>query len=170
MKKIIALAAIAALSTVAQADGFYIGGDVGKSRLSEAVISDKDTSFSIFGGYSYTDTVAFELGYRDLYNKSVKAAGVTAKGTLNAVQLSALLSAPINTDFSVYGRLGVNYIRDKGNVSFSGYSMSGKGSHTRALFGFGARYAISKEFGLRAEFQKPASNIRVLSIGADYRF
>jgi OOP family OmpA-OmpF porin len=170
MKKIIALAAIAALSTVAQANGFYIGGDVGKSRLSDAGISDKDTSYSIFGGYSYTDTVAFELGYRDLYNKSAKAAGVTGKGTVSAVQLSALLSAPINTDFSVYGRLGVNYIRSKGKISSIGYSMNAKGSDTRALFGVGARYALSKEFGLRAEFQKPASNVKVLTFGADYRF
>ncbi|MFN5049888.1 outer membrane beta-barrel protein [Roseateles sp.] len=166
MKKIIALAAIAALSTVAQADGFYAGGDVGNARWKDDGATFKDTSFAVFGGYNFSDNVAVELGYRNLGKDTVRVLNVPVTVKANALQVSAVLSAPVSTDFAVFGRLGVNRIEVKN--SFAGGN--GKDNETKALIGFGARYAISKEFGLRAEFQKPASNIRVLSIGADYRF
>lgn len=162
MKKIIALAAIAALSTVAQADGFYVGGDVGQSRLKIEGLTFKGNTVSVFGGYNFSENVAVEVGYRDLGKDTVD--GVRLKA--NGLQVSAILSAPVSTDFAVYGRLGVNRLEAKA----TGNGLSGKETDTKALIGFGARYAINKEFGLRAEFQKPASNVRVLSIGADYRF
>lgn len=166
MKKIIALAAIAALSTVAQADGFYIGGDVGKSRISDDGLKFKGTSYALFGGYQFSDNIAAEVGYRNLGKDTITFRNVpmTLKG--NALQVSAVLSAPLGSDFSVFGRLGVNRVEGKassGNVRF-------KDSDTNALIGFGARYAISKEFGLRAEFQKPDSDTQVFTFGADYRF
>lgn len=166
MKKIIALAAIAALSTVAQADGFYVGGDVGKTSWKDDGETLKDTSFAVFGGYAFNDTVSLELGYRNLGKDTVTIAKVpvTVKG--NALQLSAVLSAPLSADFSVFGRLGVNRLEAKASSA----GVSEKDNETKALIGFGARYAISKQFGLRAEFQKPASNIKVFSFGADYRF
>ncbi|MDN3545096.1 outer membrane beta-barrel protein [Kinneretia asaccharophila] len=166
MKKIIALAAIAALSTVAQADGFYIGGDVGKSRISDEGLKFKGTSYALFGGYNFSDNVAVELGYRNLGKDTITIRNVpfTLKG--NALQVSAVLSAPLGSDFSVFGRLGVN--RLEGKLTFPGGAE--KETLTRALIGFGARYAISKEFGLRAEFQKAASDTQVFTFGADYRF
>jgi len=66
----------------------------------------------------------------------------------------------------VYGRLGVNRIEAKATAGGN----SAKDSTTKALFGIGLRYAVSKEFGLRAEFQKPESSTNVLTVGADIRF
>jgi len=164
MKKIIALAAIAALSTVAQADGFYIGGDVGKSRVSD--IEFKSTSYALFGGYKFTDNIAAEVGYRNLGKETYTLSGRTANVKLSAVQVSAVFSAAVSSEFSVFGRLGVNSI----DIKATGPAGIAKGDETRALIGFGARYALSKEFGLRAEFQKPASDVQVFTFGADYRF
>jgi hypothetical protein len=164
MKKIIALAITAALSTAAQADGFYVGGDVGKSRISD--IEFKGTSYALYGGYNFSDSIAAEVGYRNLGKETYTLSGRSATVKLSAFQVSAVFSAAVSKEFSVFGRLGVNTV----DIKATGPAGVGKADETRALVGFGARYALSKEFGLRAEFQKPASDVKVFSFGADYRF
>ncbi|WP_349741888.1 outer membrane beta-barrel protein [Roseateles cavernae] len=166
MKNIIALALVATLSTAAQAEGFYIGADVGQTRISEQGAKFKDTGLNLYGGYQFSENIAAEAGYRTLGKDTVSVFNVpvTVKGS--ALQLSAVLSAPLGTDFSVFGRVGVNRIE----VKASAQGQRDKDSETKALFGFGARYAVSKQVGLRAEFQKPASDVKVFSAGIDFRF
>lgn len=171
MKKIIGLAIGAALSTTAQAEGFYIGADVGQARVKDQGETFKDTGFNLYGGYLFNENVAIEGGYRTLGKDTISvklpaqpAVDVTVKAS--ALQLSAVLSAPLSKEFSVFGRVGVNRIE----VKASALGESDKDSETKALVGFGARYAINKQIGLRAEFQKAASNVRIFSAGVDYRF
>lgn len=163
MKNIIALALVATLAAPAfAASDFYIGTDVGQTRIHEDGIKVKGTGVSVYGGYQLTPNVAFEAGYRNLGSDTVQ--GVKIKGS--AVQASALFLAPLSTDFSLFGRLGVNRVELK--ASAAGDSI--KDSETKAFFGIGGRYALNQQVGLRVEFQKPHSDVKVFSAGIDFRF
>ena len=163
MKNIIALALAATLAAPAfAASDFYIGGDVGQTRISEGGLKFKSTGASIYGGYQLTSNIAIEAGYRNLGSDTV--AGVKIKGS--ALQASALFLAPLSTDFSLFGRLGVNRVEAKASAA----GQSFKDNETKAFFGFGGRYAVSKQVGLRVEFQQPEQDVKVFSAGIDFRF
>ncbi|HEY9103307.1 outer membrane beta-barrel protein, partial [Chitinimonas sp.] len=72
MKKQFSLLAIAAvLAAPAFADNFYVGGDVGSSKIEADAgngfdISKTDTTYSVFGGYQFHPNFAAEVAYRDL--------------------------------------------------------------------------------------------------------
>jgi OmpA-OmpF porin, OOP family len=161
MKKIIALALAATLAAPAFANEFYIGGDVGQSRV-DAGVTFKGTGVNVYGGYQLTPSIAFEAGYRSLGDDTKY--GIKLEGS--AVQASALYQLPLGSQVSVFGRLGVNRVELK--ASADGYSA--KDDETKAFFGLGARYALNKQFGLRVEFQKPHSDVEIFSAGIDYRF
>ncbi|MGN6828162.1 outer membrane beta-barrel protein [Paucibacter sp. M5-1] len=163
MKNIIALALAATLAAPAfAASDFYIGTDVGQTRVDEGGVKFRSTGVSVYGGYQVAPNIAIEAGYRNLGSDTVF--GVKTKGS--AWQASALFLAPLSTDFSLFGRLGVNRVEGKGSAT--GFNI--KTSDTRAFFGIGGRYALSQQVGLRAEFQKPDSDTKVFSAGIDFRF
>jgi len=165
-KKMMALALAAVLSAPALAGDFYAGADVGRTRINADGVTATATGGSLYGGYQLNSNVAFEAGYRGLGSSTETISGVRVKIEGSAWQASALFSAPLSNEFSVFGRLGVNRVEAKASSA----GVSAKEHDTKGLFGFGARYAVSKEIGLRAEFQKPDSDVKVFSIGADYRF
>ncbi|QPF75549.1 porin family protein [Roseateles sp. DAIF2] len=162
MKKIIALAIVAALSTAAQAEGFYVGTDVGQTRFKAEDTTFKSNGVNLYGGYLLNDNVSFEAGWRSLGSDT--QFGDKLKGS--ALQASVLLSAPLSNSFSLFGRLGVSRVESK----VTGPGLNEKDSETKGLVGFGARYAINKQIGLRAEFQKPHPDVKLISVGVDYRF
>lgn len=167
MKKLMALAMAAAFAAPAfAADAFYVGADIARTRISDDGVKLNATGGAVFAGYQFNETFGLELGYRNFGSDSVTIANTKVDVKGNALQLSVLGSLPLNKEFSVFGRLGVNRVEAKATAG----NGSAKESDTKALIGVGLRYAVSKEFGLRVEFQKPESNTNVLSIGADIRF
>ncbi len=77
-----------------------------------------------------------------------------------------MFSVPVATDLSLFGRLGINNIK----IKASSNAARASDNETKALFGIGARYAVSPQVGLRVEYQKPASDFSVISAGIDIRF
>lgn len=171
-----ALAMAAASAAPAFAGDFYVGGDIGRSKVnggSETIGSTtvtmtywKDTTCSIFGGYTISENIALEVGYRSQGKTTMSVDSKTVDMKGSALQFSMVASMPVATDFSIYGRLGFN--RVKATASYAGNSASD--SESKALVGFGARYAISKEAGVRAELQKLASDVSALTVGVDFKF
>lgn len=170
MKKFAILAIAAAACLPAVASDFYAGGDISRNKYTADGAKLNRTSYAVYGGYSLNTTVAFEAGYRSLMNETYKAGANSIDLDAYALQLSAVFSLPVADQFSVYGRLGVNNLRSKVKVNANGINATEKENETKALFGIGARYAVSQQVGLRVEFQKPASNVQVLSAGIDFRF
>ena len=162
-KKIAAAAALVIASSsafAAQPNTFYAGADLGKTKIDDA--SGRETSYGVFAGYNFAPNLAVEanlrrLGDVDFYGYNVKAeqAGLSLIGTL-----------PLQNNFSVFGRLGVNRLEAKtrsGGVTFSD-------STTKALFGVGVGYAFTPAVSARLELQKPASDTTNLSVGVAYQF
>lgn len=132
---------------------FYVGVDLGKSRIDDDHSSNK-TSYGAFGGYKFNDHFAAELSLRHLAKDG--------DGKLTQAGLTVVATAPLTNDFSLLARLGYNRLR----VSTSEGSLG----ESAAMFGLGTSYQINKQVSLRAEFQRYRSNITSLNAGIQYAF
>ncbi|GAB3267585.1 porin family protein [Chitinimonas naiadis] len=180
MKKQFSLLAIAAvLAAPAFADNFYAGGDIGRSKIEADLgngysASKNDTAWSVFAGYQFHTNFAAEVGYRDLGKIEDRAGNNYDQVKARAVQASLIGILPVSNEFSVFGRLGLASIKGEGEGRFGNYTYSSSETKTKGLFGIGARYAVTKELGLRAEYNQYSKiedvKLSTLTIGADYRF
>lgn len=154
----------------------YVGANIGQSKFKDACtgVSDcdnKDTAFKLFGGYQFTPNIAAELGYTDL--GKAKAGGESLEGT--AWELSAIGMWPLASQFSLLGRLGGYH----GELKATGLGASDSKTKNGLTWGLGAQYDLSRNVGLRAEWQRfnnmggdniVETHVDVLSLGALYRF
>lgn len=163
MKKFVALGLAALLSGAASAQ-VYAGFDVGQGKLSDLDL--KGSGANAYLGYQFNPGLAAELGYRRVLSDDIRYFGTNVKVKLNAVQLSALFALPLGDSASLFARLGVNEGKIKAD---SGYG-SGRDSDTKTLFGVGLDYSFTQTVALRVEYQKPASDVSVASIGLKFGF
>ena len=186
------------------AKGFYAGLSLGQAKFKGACDSepgitisnckDNDTSWKVFGGYQFTPNLALELGYNDFGRVSGDAlaslGGSTFTGNAEveatAFELTGIGSLPLGHQFSLYGKLGVYYAETKSSANvqqttppFATGSASMSDNNTNLTFGFGARYDITRNIAVRAEWQRFSKvgsdqtgkgDIDVLAIGGLYRF
>ncbi len=166
MKKTILALALLGAAVGAQAGDVYLGGDIGRTRISSEGIKVNGTGGAVYLGYQLSPSLALEGGYRDMGGDTITYNGYRVKISGTAVQFSLLGSLPLSGDLSGYGRIGLNRVEAKASIQ----GASAKDSETKALFGLGLRYAASSQIGLRLEWQKPTSDSQVLSLGADLHF
>ena len=208
MKKTLIGLAIAAATTPAWSQEptskFYAGASLGQSKFkgacdTEAGITlsnckDSDTAWKIFGGYQFTPNLAVELGYNDFGRISSDATVIVGGSTFTgnarieatAFELTGVGSLPLGHQFSLYGKLGVYYAETKSSANvrqttapFATGSSSASDNNTNLTFGFGARYDITRNIAMRAEWQRFSKvgsddtgkgDIDVLGVGVLYRF
>jgi len=172
----------------ARADtGWYLGASVGQSKARAvdcASFSSCDTeaaAFGILGGYQVNRNFAAELGYHDFGRVTFSAPGVSANIKSSAAELVGLGAYPFANWFSVYAKLGAYHAEAKASASLAGLgSDSAKDRNTDLTFGFGAQCDVTREAGVRAEWQRYKNvggdntggkhDIDVISIGLIWRF
>ncbi len=201
-----ALATIASQCAVADDSNWYIGGNVGQSRatidnpristqllgagLATTSIFDnnRDTGYKIFGGYQINKYFSLEGGYFNLGDFGYTATTVPA-GTLNGnirlqgVNLDGVGTLPITDQFSVFGRVGLNYAQARDGFSSTGLvpvpanANPGK-TELNYKLGAGLQYDFTKSLGMRLEAERYRINdavgnrgdIDLYSLGLIYRF
>jgi OmpA-OmpF porin, OOP family len=142
MKKqlIVALLGTAlALPIVAQAEGAYVGVNVGRSEIKAEGDKDHDTAFKLNGGYDFDKTFGIEAGYVDL--------GKFNDGKVSAFYVAGTGNLAINEQFSLFAKIGFSADRvklDRTNEKFN---------NTSAIIGVGAAYNFSKTFSLVGEYE-----------------
>jgi opacity protein-like surface antigen len=169
-KWLVAMLGVAAVSlsagAIAQqkgpATGFYVGGDFGQTDVEDV---DEDTSWKILGGYQVNRTFAVELGYANLFDKRVSGIDVE----VTAWDLVGVASFPLGDRFSVFGKLGFAMWEAKVNAGVLG---SAKDDGTDLTFGAGLQYDVSRNLGIRGQWQRydVDADADLLSIGLIYRF
>lgn len=165
--KLIIAASIALVSTVAaaaDAPQFYVGGDIGTTKLKGE--SDRETGAGIFAGYAFNQNIAIEGGYRRLASADIVEQGVNVNVKIDQLALSVVGTIPLENNFSIYGRLGMNRLTAKasaGNVSESDHE-------NKVLFGAGVGYNFTPTIVGRVEVQKPSSDLTNLSFGVAFKF
>lgn len=181
MKKILTLAAAAALSTVsmnAVAGQAFVRAEAGQSDTEVSVdgsrASETDTALIIGGGYWFTPNIGVEGHAGSLYNEDLGwgyeldlvsiGAGVVVKKNFGAN----------DTGFFVGGRAGLARItaqvRDDWDVEEDE-------SSTKPYFGVNAGYDFSNHWGLSLNYDRRKADINGLDIkietitfGGEYRF
>jgi len=171
----------------ASAQGFYIGGSVGQSNFDDSnaipdlitsgTVDSTDTGYKIFGGYQFNQHFGLELAWVDLgkatYSGAFLGASVTG-GTVetSGLNFSAVGTLPLGSNFALFGKVGFFTWESKASDVTGGVPFSGKDDGTDVSFGIGASYNFTKNFGVRAEWErfKAVGDIDLLSIGAVYKF
>ena len=166
--------------------GWYAGISIGQSDAKDFCsgkpnCDSKDTAFRILGGYQINRNFAAELGHHDFGRVTFSAPGVSGNIKASAAELVGLASYPFAKQFSVYGILGAYHAEAKLSASQAGLeSVSPKDRNTDLTFGFGAQYDVTREAGVRAEWQRYKNvggddtggkyDIDVISSGLIWRF
>ena len=167
--------------------GWYLGASVGQSKARHVDCAGFDScdskaaAFGILGGYQINRNFAAELGYHDFGRVTFSAPGVSGNIKASAAELVGLAAYPVAGQFSLYGKLGAYRAEAKLSASLAGLgSGSLKDRTTDLTFGFGARYDVTRETGVRAEWQRYKNvggddtggkyDIDVISIGLIWRF
>src|SRR5690349_20577877 len=139
MKKlIVALIAGAAAMTAAQAQNFttdqphaYVG--VGVASAKNIQSDDYKAGGKLYGGYEFNRTWAAEAGYTDFGDHDA------AKAT-----------APVNDQFAVYGKVGVQHSERK----FDSAALNLKDTDTGAYGALGVQYKLNQKVALTAEYER----------------
>ncbi len=191
MKRFISAALFAAafIATAAHAQGFYVGAHIGQmtakgscddfSGLPGVSCDDSDTAWKVLAGYQVNRNFAAELGYIDFGKVQASGPGGTASAEATAFDLVGVGILPVADRFSVYGKLGFYHGTVDAKVRTITLNADASDDSTDLTFGFGGRFDLTTQFGLRAEWQRYSdvggsdtgkSDIDVISLGAIYRF
>jgi OOP family OmpA-OmpF porin len=132
MKKLLMAAAFSAALLAGPASAqMYLGAGVGAAKT-----DTHENSWKLYGGYQFNPTWGLELGYNDLgryRGSNIESWSLAGTGTL-----------PLGERWSLLGKLGAaaNHPR-----------FSGASNHTDLLVGVGVGYSLTKNLGLRLEYE-----------------
>jgi len=172
IKHIAAAAALVIASSAAfaqQAPQFYVGGDVGSTKVDGA---DRETGAGVFVGYNFTQNFAIEAGFHrladaDVYYRDLDA---SVKTKFDQTDISLIGSLPLSNGFSAYGRLGYNHLKIKASARAGNVTVSESDSEDKVLYGAGLAYAFNPQITGRVEVQKPHSDITKIAVGVGFNF
>lgn len=173
MKKLLAAALLSAAVAPAFAaptadSGYYVGVDVGngKIRVKDCTgcnpSKDSETVGGILLGYQYNKNLAVEVKYTGTgkWEQNTAPAGDVKT---DAFALAVVGIAPINNDFSVYGKLGVANTKSK--VSGNLTTKVKDARRTAATAGVGVQYNVTPAVGVRLGYDFYSG--RVDGVGAN---
>lgn len=174
MKKFIAAAllsvAVAPAFAAPTADsGYYVGVDVGNGKIRPdcsggciASSKDSDTVGGILLGYQYNKNLAVEIKYTGTGKWEAANNGGDFKS--DAFALAVVGIAPINNEFSVYGKLGVasNQIKVSGTMA-TNYQDTRR---TAATGGVGVQYNATPTVGIRLGYDRYYGKADTTAAGA----
>lgn len=186
MKKLIfVLIASATGMSAAYAQGPYVGFGIATATHNDHIpgttSSNSDgykASGKLFGGYDLDKTWGIEAGYTDFRksnaNYTLNNATGNARTDGNAYYVAGKATAPLNDQFSVFGKLGV--ARTKVSLSASDPMLNASQSKTGLYAGLGGQYNLSKQVALTLEYERYGQSTNygpkpnVWTVGAKYNF
>jgi OOP family OmpA-OmpF porin len=120
-----------------------------------------------------------ELGYADLGEITASGPGGNASAEANAWDLVGVGILPLGNNFSLYGKAGFYRGEVDGQVNTPGFAGGASENNTDLTFGVGARYDVTRNVAVRAEWQRYSdmgggnvgeSDVDVMSLGLQYQF
>lgn len=162
------LAAAAALTTalaapVASAQtgtanwGTFLGAAVGDT--------DYDTGLKLYFGQQFHPNLAWEAQYADFGERN-QGPGGSIRASASAIGGSLVGLLPVTPQFTVFGKLGAHYTRQK----FSGPGSPRSDSEFEVGIGAGLGFQLMPQLMLRLEVENIGDPGDFISIGAQFRF
>jgi OOP family OmpA-OmpF porin len=156
----------------AHAEGLYVGGGLGETRMKNAspalgITDSSDTALKAYAGYSFNPNFSLEAGVV----RFGKFAGTSGDTRARATYLDAVGLLPLAPNLSALGRLGL-YDAKLSNPTL------GADHSTGIKIGAGLQYDLSKTVSLRGEWERyhlgdlGDSKARgdLYTVGVNYRF
>ena len=141
----------------AQAEGAYIGVDVGRSDQKFAVsggsYTNKETSAKIYAGAAITPYIGVEGGYANFGNLSEADDGVSLHVKPSAYYLALTGTVRIDPQFSLFAKAGVAYSSTNYDATVYTLSVRDKVNKSTAMFGIGASYTLGKNWIAVVEYE-----------------
>jgi OOP family OmpA-OmpF porin len=179
-----------AISSIAQAQGWYAGVGFGQSKVDiecdldiTCSSDDTDTGWKLFAGNQFSPNAAVEFGYVDL--GQMKASGTDSFLGITSVDLEstgfnlALVGfLPVGNTVNLMGKVGFFRWDLDINASSSVFgSGSASDSGTDLMFGLGASFDIGKTTAVRIEWEQftdvgdiDGGDVDLLSASLVFRF
>lgn len=174
---------LAAMTAPASAQGFYIFGDIGRTKLAldseDFKLTTSTDNFSFGAGYALNKFISFEVASRELGSFTVyEDQYQKSKVEFSTIQASVIATYPINAKFSVFGHAGIADVTgDEKYQDFEDpeHNESSSESQNKSVFGFGGTYAINEHVILRAGYNRYAKwqdvvQLTTINAGVVYTF
>lgn len=183
----VATALVVCSPLIAHAEGFLELG-IGQSKVDLGSFGaptgvslsrdEKDTTWTVSGGYMFHPYLGAEIGYRDLGKWSATATGPggTARATIeiDGFVFGAIGRIPVAERFSIIPRAGFFMWDGKGVVTLNGATVSTVSDDGTDLYlGIGAQFEISKQFHIGAHFSRydaDGDGVDVIELRFGFRF
>ncbi|MBE9398188.1 outer membrane beta-barrel protein [Pontibacterium sp. N1Y112] len=181
-KAVLGTSFLLALSpVVASAEGFYIGGSVGNSKVmvssedkaavasAGGSVDDDDTGYKANVGYRFTPNYAVEAFYVDFGEASVTDGVDTGTVDADGVGARLLMMAPFGDGFDLYASLGF-HSWDADFSSTNGFNASD--DNTDVNYGLGLSYTYER-VTFRGEFERfelDTEDVDLLTAGVTINF
>jgi OmpA-OmpF porin, OOP family len=155
------------------AAGFYVGAGIGEAHNKSGEFDGSDTAFQIFGGYSFNEHFALELGYVDAGTQDDRIGDLELENESSGIVVSALAAVPVGPIVSLYGKVGYAFYDASARMRLGNLQESESASDEDALYGVGVELAVLRGLRLRAEYEIVDVNdgdFEIATINASYRF
>lgn len=171
-----ALSSATMAQSMQQDRGWYVGGSLGQMEADGDCpgglsCDRKDSSWKVFGGMRINKNFAAEAFYGNWGEVSVSSGALSATGEISSWGLAGLGILPLGDRFSLFGKLGYAQTDQEVTVSGPGITIADSDDGGEVIWGVGATYNFTRNFGLRAEWERlNKSEVDIMSIGIQYRF
>lgn len=172
---------------------WYVGAGIGYSKFTERIDTDatlviqgatstsfrsqfSDTSAKAFAGFNVNRWLAIEGAYvnlgkyfaqRTAFAPTSSSVGLTQKVQGFTVALKPTMQ--LSSAFAAYGKLGVARLQTELDVNTStGIGINEKSSRYSLFYGAGLEYDVTRNFGVRAEWEyyRHATNTNTIAYGS----
>ena len=131
-------------------------GNTGLLTAAGTEFKTRPLVLSFGGGYNFNPYLGIETEYSlagKLTRTTYGAVNSTETLKSSALQVTAVGAAPFfNEQFSVIGKLGLARTRIEYSYSSAGVTAASSGSRTNLVYGFGGRYTLNKQWGVRVMY------------------
>jgi OOP family OmpA-OmpF porin len=153
-----------------EADAVLAGS--GQTGIS-STLGTRGSGYKAMLGYQLSPSLAVEGGVLDTgsfnYRASASGSGLNADYRGLGLNVSALGLSALNSEVSVFGKLGLTYSAMLGSGS-SGVALGSKEEKASLGYGLGGVYHLNDRLGLRAEWERLYSDVTLFSVGLQVRF
>jgi len=163
----------AAYTGNAQSDTDAFLSSTGQNSISSG-LNTNSNGYKAMLGYKLSPGWAVEGGLVDLgsysYSATASGGGLRADFKGTGLNVSGLGLMAVNSEVSVFGKLGLTYSYMKSSGSGTGISLNTTDEKVRLGYGVGGIYHLTDKLGLRAEWERISSDINLFSVGLQARF